>query len=144
MTARHFFRINSSKTCFWTIPKQLLDISWTVPEHFSWMELVQEMLKCMDPLRMYHVMTDFYYWLQQFLLDFIQFDFMFGPMSARSFFKTNQKIHFLKTCSSPSPTMWELSPDPKILVLSGPCPKLWPKTQKLPKNWPKMAFLKDL
>ena len=50
MTARHFFRINSSKTCFWTIPKQLLDISWTVPEHFSWMELVQEMLKCMDPL----------------------------------------------------------------------------------------------
>ena len=50
MTARHFFRINSSKTCFWTIPKQLLDISWTVPEHFSWMELVQEMLKCTDPL----------------------------------------------------------------------------------------------
>ena len=34
----------------WTIPKQLLDISWTVPEHFSWMELVQEMLKCTDPM----------------------------------------------------------------------------------------------
>ena len=49
MTARHFFRINSSKTCFWAIPKQLLDISWTVPEHFSWMELVQEMLKCTEP-----------------------------------------------------------------------------------------------
>jgi len=27
-----------------------LDISWTVPEHFSWMKLVQEMLKCKYPL----------------------------------------------------------------------------------------------
>ena len=56
MTARHFFRINSSKTCFWTIPKRILDISWTVLEHFSWMELVQEMLKCTDPLHDYKML----------------------------------------------------------------------------------------
>ena len=71
------------------------------------------------------------------------FIIMCYPLSASRFLK-NQKIHFLKTCSSPSPTMWELSPDPKILVLSGPWPELWPRTRKWPKNRPKMVILKVL
>ena len=65
------------------------------------------------------------------------------PLRSRSFLK-NQKIHFLKTCSSPSPTMWELSPDPKILVLGGPWPELWPRTRKWTKNGPKMVIFKSL